>query len=1127
MSVLDLVQRETARASRLARVAGVLGPLGAAVALLTAGAMGLSRGRWLELPPLVPFVVWSAAIVGTALLARALGRRIAARTTARAVARAIEEEQRLRRGALTGLLEVAHEGGVFVTRAAESIGHALAGVQATPAPAHRRRLMRTAAFSTIAFANVVALASGSWTRRADGWSALLNPVAAWRGTLLPPLALTDAPRRLARGSAVTVGVTAVGRREITLHWRITGAGWRDTLLTVGADGTTSVMLSAVDADLALVASDGRAASDTTMVRVVDRPFLGDVTIRATYPGYLGRANERLDADLPLRLPAGTRLAVEGHSSESLAEVALGAEGARVKFVVSATTFSGSWTPTRSATWTWIARGERTEIADLPAPLSVEVLDDSLPRVEILEPIGEALVGTADRVGVEILAQDDNALTGVWLRRRIVDVRGAARDSAEYRLSDAREGEWIGGVVQNMADLDLKPGDRVEIVVIARDAAPGMRDGVSRTLTLRVPSTAEERAAANAASEAAVAAAASAAQAQAKLAERTETASRSRGDRGATAENRSNAPPNSQPNSPSRPGEPPSGRDRPAMGFESAEQAKEIAEQQRALQERVAGLEEAAREMEDRLRAAGALDTSLARQLQDAQRMLREAMTPEMSAALQRLEGASQELNADRTRQSLADLAEQQKRMRQQLEKSAEMLKRAALEGAMQTLGDQAKELAQAQQQFSDSARAGAPDAQQAQQLAQRTRDLSQQMDALRERLERERANTGASQSERAQEEARRSEAALQEAMRQARDAQQGPPGSAQRQQAQQGARDAAEQAAQAMQQAAQSMQRARQGQVSEWKGELTDAIDQSVQEMMQLANEQEQLAAQAQQNPNDPSLRGKQAALQQGMEMAQQRLSEEAKKSALVSPRTQQMMEQAQQRVQQATREAAQAQRGQSPQSMQEAANAMRQAAAQLTRDRERANSAQSASGLPEMMQQMQQLAQQQGALNGQMQSLFPGAQQRPSQEALDATNRGRARELARSQREVARSLDEIGDNDPTGRAQEMAREARQLAQALDQGAVDPATQARQERLFRRMLDAGRALEQDQKDESQRRESRAARGTARFTPPGGPARGQAAERYAVPKWEELRGLSADERRLVIEYFRRLNAEKSP
>lgn len=980
MSVLDLVKRESARAVRTARVAGVLVPLAAAVALMTAGAMWLSRGRWLALPPLVPFVIWGAALVGGAFLARLIGRRIAGRTTTKAVARAIEEEQRLRRGALTGLMEVAHEGGAFVARAADSIGNALSAVEQTPAPAHRRRLLRSAAFSSLAFANVVVLASGSLVRRADGWNALLNPVAAWRGTLLPALELTDAPRRLARGSAVTFGVTANGRREVTLHWRLTGAGWRDSVLTIGADGKVVVTLAGVDADLALIASDGRATSDTAVVRVVDRPFLGDVTIRATYPAYLGRANERLDADLPLRLPAGTRLTFEGHSSEALAEVALAADDARVPFTVSTTNFNGTWTPTRSAIWTWLARGERTEIADLPAPLSVEVLEDSMPRVEILEPIGEALVGLEDRVGVEILAQDDNALTGVWLRRRTVGANGVVRDSAEYRLSDAREGEWIGGVVQDMGDLELSAGDRVEIVVVARDAAPGMREGTSRTLTLRVPSTAEERAAANAASEAAVAAANAAAQAQAKLAERTETASRSRADRGATAENRPNQPPNAAGN----PAQPQAGQNKPAMGFESAEQAKEIAEQQRALQERVQGLEEAAREMEDRLRAAGALDTSLARQLQDAQRMLREAMTPEMQSALQRLEGATQELNADRTRQSLADLAEQQQRMREQLEKSAEMLKRAALEGAMQTLGDQAKELAQAQQQFADSTRAGAPDPQRAQQLAQQTKQMSEQMEALRERLERERANTGASQSERAQEETRRSEAALQEAMRQARDAQQGPEGSAQRQQAQQGARDAAEQAAQAMQQAAQSMQRARQGQVSEWKGELTDAIDQSVQEMMQLAAEQEQLAAQAQRDPNDPNLRAQQAALQEGMQTAQQRLAEEAKKSALVSPRSQQMMEQAQQRTQQATREAAQSQRGQAPQSMQEAANAMRQAAAQLTRDRERANSSQSASGLPELMQQMQQLAQQQGALNGQMQSLFPGTQQRPSQEALD-----------------------------------------------------------------------------------------------------------------------------------------------
>ena len=1110
MSVFELVARETGRARRAAGVAVVLLPLGVAATLLTAGAIWLARGRWLALPAVVPFAIWAAAIGGGVLIARRVRARLTTRATSAAVARAIEEEQQLRRGALTGLLEVAHEGGVFVARAAESLGASLAAVTARPAPRHRRRLTRVALLSAFVCIQVLALASTSWARRTDGWRALLSPVDAWRGTLLPALEVRDAPRRLARGASVTVAVEAAGRREVTLQWRFTGAGWRDTVLDVATDGRATVSLGPVDADLALVAADGRSVSDTAVVRVVDRPFLGDVSVRVTYPAYLARGPERLPADAPIRVPAGSRLALEGHSSEPLAAVALRAGGTVITFRPDGTSFSGAWVPRRSELWHWEARGQRQEIADLPTPLEVEVLEDSVPRVDILEPVGEVLVGMADRVGIEILAQDDHALTGVWLRRVVVDGGGQARAPIDVRLSDAREGEWIGGVVQDIADLGLAPGWSVEVTAYARDAAPAAREGTSQKLVLRVPTVSEERKAAREAGDAAVAAANAAAQAQAKLAEQTATASRSRSDRPTT---------------------PAAGADqqkseRSPMGFENAEQAKEIADQQRALQERVSGLEEAAREMEDRLRRAGALDTALARQLQDAQRLLREAMTPEMAAALQRLDSSTQALNGDRTRQSLADLAAQQQRLREALEKSAEMLKRAALEGTMQTLSDEAQELAKSQRGFADSAAGARTDAQRAEQLARQTKDMAAAIEALKERLERERANTGATKSERAGEEARQSEAALQEAVKQARAAE-GAANDQQRERAQQGAKDAAEQAAQAMQQAAQSMEQARGGQVAEWKGELTGALDQSVQEMLQLAREQDQLAQQARQDPGAPDLRGKQAALQQGVQTAQQRLEEEGKRSALVSPRTQQMMQQAQQRVEQATRESAQAQRGQSSQAMQEAANALRQAAAQLTRDRDRAASAQSASGIPELMQQLQQLAQQQGQLNGQMQSLFPNGQPRQGQESLDADGRAKARELARSQREVARALDEVADGDPTGRAQEMAREARMLAQALDQGAVDPATQARQERLFRRMLDAGRALEQDQRDESQRRESRAARGTARFTPPGGPARGKDAERFTVPTWEELRGLSAEERRLVIEYFRRLNAERLP
>ena len=165
----------------------------------------------------------------------------------------------------------------------------------------------------------------------------------------------------------------------------------------------------------------------------------------------------------------------------------------------------------------------------------------------------------------------------------------------------------------------------------------------------------------------------------------------------------------------------------------------------------------------------------------------------------------------------------------------------------------------------------------------------------------------------------------------------------------------------------------------------------------------------------------------------------------------------------------------------------------------------------------MRELAKQQGSLNGQMQglSMLPGGAQ--GQQAQQ-----QARTLARQQRGVAEGLQDVADLDPSGRLEALAREAQQVAQALDRGGPDPANAERQQQLYRRMLDAGRFLEQDQRDDQGPREARA--GDGRGTTAGtGPQSGRDGVRFAPPTWNDLRGLSADERRLVYEYFRRLNA----
>ena len=327
--------------------------------------------------------------------------------------------------------------------------------------------------------------------------------------------------------------------------------------------------------------------------------------------------------------------------------------------------------------------------------------------------------------------------------------------------------------------------------------------------------------------------------------------------------------------------------------------------------------------------------------------------------------------------------------------------------------------------------------------------------------------------------------------------------------------------------AAQALSDGRKAQVDEWKQEVTGELDRSVQEMLQLARQQEALANKAKQNPTDPTLRSEQSALAQGVQKASDRLNSQAKRSALVSPKSQKAVTDAEQKVAQAVKDASdQRSVSQASGTMADAADALRQAAASLTRDRERAGNSQSASGLPELLAQLQQLARQQGSLNGQMQSFLQNALQQQKQgQQMTPEGQALAKDLARTQRDVARKLDDVGDADASGKAAELAREARQLAQSLEQGAADPTVLERQQRLFKRMLDAGRTLENDQKDESSRRESKPGNQDHPFVPPAGNAAGKAALKYRVPEWNELRGLSNEERRLVIEYFRRLNGEK--
>ena len=111
--------------------------------------------------------------------------------------------------------------------------------------------------------------------------------------------------------------------------------------------------------------------------------------------------------------------------------------------------------------------------------------------------------------------------------------------------------------------------------------------------------------------------------------------------------------------------------------------------------------------------------------------------------------------------------------------------------------------------------------------------------------------------------------------------------------------------------------------------------------------------------------------------------------------------------------------------------------------------------------------------------------------------------------------------------AGELADEAKELARRLDAGRLDRQVVERQERLFRRMLDAGRTLQGKEEDQQKERESTTASLDTVRLPPALRAKLTADDgRLRVPAWDELQRLSPEERRLVVDYFRRLSESPS-
>jgi hypothetical protein len=526
-----------------------------------------------------------------------------------------------------------------------------------------------------------------------------------------------------------------------------------------------------------------------------------------------------------------------------------------------------------------------------------------------------------------------------------------------------------------------------------------------------------------------------------------------------------------------------------------------------------------------------------------------AMTPELREQMAKLRESLQKLDANQSRERMQQMSESARQLKEQLERSQEMMQRAAIEGSMTTLAADAEDLAQRQRDWNDAARRGLDSAMteserkmatEADSLAARLEALQKLMEQARDKrndlqdsvlasdslkmanqqqqqqpdsgnMNQQNPQTGdqkgppPSQSEQARKAAQDMRQAAQEAQRKNADR----------------ARGEGEEASQKLDPMAQQLRQSRDEQRAAWKSEVVGKMDHALAETSELARRQEEVADRLQRGDAGADVRSQQAALKEGMDQIIQRLQSAAGQNALVSPeistalgyarmQMRQALEQLQQPVPN-TRSAASI-AGQ-------AVTGLTSVAYSLLTAREDVQSSGSGSGFSEAVERLANMAGTQSALAGQSGQLLPIWQRGQGQEAREQLQR-----VGAQQRRLADDLDRL---DAEGKApsgvEQLAEEARRISREMEGGQLDRRTVERQERLFRRLLDAGRTLTGDEEDDEEERKSETAKdGNVLIPPHLKPGAAGAGPRFPYPTWEDLRQLSPEERRLILDYFRRLN-----
>jgi hypothetical protein len=818
--------------------------------------------------------------------------------------------------------------------------------------------------------------------------------------------------------------------------------------------------------------------------VSNTPCLMNFSLATDPPVYTLKASESFEQPGHIRVPLGSRIKLQARFADcDKVELRWGNTvrrfGAQVVFEAIAST---------PVQWSLLAVSPSGQT--VTGPFTVSVVPDHMPKVQIVRPSADLTLDEPGSVGLEIGAEDDYGLRRVGLQWRT----GMQKQWQYIPLATGCGRRYVVNMNIDLQPMHLLPGDELVLRAVAEDNNEVTGSQVSYSPLRRVRIAAGSRGAQERPAREIDQATAQEEDSWQRLKEAMEQLGEEIGRM-----------------------EQQLGRDE---GADASQRHAQIADLAQSLQKAASDVKQAMGELERKMTLEGLVDEELLDKVAELHKLSHEILDEHMKQVLERLWQMTKGADLDKLRADARKLREMHDRFVRQIERTLDLLRQARMEmllGALQKkisdLASRQENMVERTEKMQEKDEAARQEAAQQADLARQTQPLPEEMRLAAESIAAQDQKTSR-QLENLAERIQREDPAGN--MRQAV--------SALQRMSPSDARPAQQRALHSLRQAAADLAAIQADVMGQQRRELQAAAARAVAESLGLAQAQQQLAHQTesvaremlpqavQQKDVLERLSGQQTAVAAGARRLSEQLRKLAGKTPVVEPGLSARTEAVEERMAQAAR-FLQGGEGAPARTCQEQALAeLNRLAADLTVLAQALGQRSAQAALSEYLKRLEQLADQQQALNQQSQDLGEGnpmlselgLQQAMLKAALEKLMRGAGRQLSDKLGGVAEDMEEVAND----------LRARRLTEK---------TKAQQREILHKMLEAQRSLYTREQESRQRVAER----PRPYQPPTSPPiiSSQRPPSVKLPTLEEptMGRLPQDYQDLAEAYLRRVRA----